>query len=436
METAAATIHATPTPMPVPGTPPMPPPGLPPDAPPMPTPEPPPDEVASPDAPPAPCATPLADLGSLALGWDGRTYAFGGHWSAYRQAGRRQRARVLRRSGASHWLQIDAGGTTQIALYDLPEERGRLYAAVEAARSRFGGDFMGVFDIRSPSISEGYWLVALSDDVVLADTLYSSIEAAREACGRLQAPGRRFGTVRLPVGFSDTPAESCGLDEFLDLSQGKLTRMASSRRSFAAAAAITVATLVSATVAHALLGQIHTKPPSEKESLEEPLRVVPPEPFAGACEKVAAEGLYTAAGGWALSTASCAPGLATLAFRSGPGGQEEALLSAYPEAYVREGSHEATVSVPLAVGDEEAGELWDPNKAGRWLQRRMHLLDAGHVAWRESGTAQGFRFRTQMPLNRWLAVLGNYRGLEVTRLTLHPEELVWEVEGRLHANDG
>ncbi len=419
METAAATIPATPAPVHVPGTPPMPPP-----------------DPSPPDAPPPSCASPPADLSSLALGWDGRVYAFGGRWSAYRRTGRRQRAKVLRDSDASHWLQIDAGGTTQIALYALPEERGRVYAAVEAARSRFGGDFMGVFEIRSPSIAEGYWLVALSDDVVLADAVYDSAEAAREACGRLQAPGRRFGTVRMPDGFSEASAESCGLDEFLDLARGRLACVPSSRRSFAAAAAMTVATLASATVAHALLGQINPKPPPEEEAIEEPLRVVPPEPFAGACEKAAAAGLYAAAGGWSLSAASCASGLATLAFHGEPGGQEEALRSVYPQAYVREGSHEATVSVPLAVGDEKAGELWRQKEASRWLQGRLRLLDASHVAWRESGTVQGFRFRTQAPLDRWLAVLGSARGLEVTRLTLHPEHLVWEVEGRLHATDG
>lgn len=415
---------------PTPGEPPFPP-SVPPPVPPPPIPD---DDEGTPTAPPVINSPQPKAIGSRALELDGRTFAFGGRWRVYRQAGRRQRSEALRGAGASHWLRVEAGGTTQIALFTLAEERGRMFAATEAVRCRFGGDFMGVFEIRTDSIDDGYWLVALSDDVVLADTLFDSTEAAKEACGRLLAPGRRFGTVRMPEGFSDSTTETCSIGDFLDLSRVPLARVPSPRRSLAAAAMVTLATLASATVAHALLGQERKLSEPETPTVEV-LRIAPPEPFTSICEETVASGLYAAAADWSLASASCYPGFATLAFRHESGGQEEALRQVYPGLSIGAEGRDATAHVPLPISDEEAGDLWNSSKARKWLRHRLRLLDRGHLMWQDS-SGQGFRFRTQLPLDQWLAVFKDSQGLEITRLALLPDSLVWEVEGRLHSENG
>lgn len=385
-------------------------------------------------------AGPSDPVGARAFEWEGRKYAFGGEWVVFRRPSRRDHRNALRQPGVTHWIHVEAGGTTQLGTFALPGEGGRIFVAAEAVRNRFGGDFVGVFELGADSLGGGYWLVALSEEVILCDAVYRSLEEVRTAYRRLIAPGREFSAFRLPTGIAENSGARTGLSEFLDSSDAKLRSTAFRTR---AATAVTVAGLLvggfalghhfwseSAPAANAT--ELAQAPPANP-------RMIPLAESSAECERTVAEGLYAKVAGWSLVGADCTAGTASLRFRQLPGGERAPLQRRYGDdrVFIRDAT--ATATVGLVGGDREVLDLWPAGVAVEELRRRLALLDTAHFLDRTVSTPASagfetwqFGFATRAPRPAWLAAIEDIPGLELTSIGFESATLVWRIQAALH----
>ena len=137
----------------------------------------------------------------------------------------------LEHSGASHWVRMPGDNTTLVGAFRLRGERGRILAAVEAARTHFGSDFIGAFELGCDSLSKRLvgscrWQTAPSSSTACSTTC----RPLRRPIGALSIPGREFGVQVAPDGISRHDAvREATLDEFLDLADLVLRRNAPRR---------------------------------------------------------------------------------------------------------------------------------------------------------------------------------------------------------------
>ena len=377
---------------------------------------------------------------SFAFEWDGRVYAFGARWYAFHRADRRSVREAVLSSGATHLARIDGGEQTQVATYRLPQERSRMFAAAEAVRIEFGSDFIGVFELAAESLPEAWWLIAVFDDIVLADRVLDNLEDVRTAYAELVVPGRQFGSSRLPSGFEDSSASpSASLADFLELSDLPLRRADSRGRALTMVAAAAAATGFVAAAAHGILAAPDSPAQSSAVSLT-PARpmVVDPLSFALDCEAAVASAYFAELPGWRLRTANCRARGAALQFEGEDGPERAALAATYPAAHFDASGAGAIADVPIRA-PISAAEPKDAASALEILRSGLSLLDPNHFLGLESAaSAEGpydvyrFELTTGEPAPVWLQAIGHVSGSEISTIAFAAKELRWRVEGRLH----
>ena len=374
---------------------------------------------------------------SLALEHDGRIYAFGARWLAFGRPDRREIRKSLREAHATHWIRIQEGETEQVAAYDLPEERGRIFAAMEAVRTKFGGDFLGLFELGGDSFQRVYWLAAISEEIVLADSLHETLEEAQAVCSHLLAADRTFGTTRLPEGFAGSSGEAAGLDDFLGLSETSLRRAGTRPWPILLASGLGLAVLGAAG-----FGLLDPAPASVPPPVAQNIPVFPeymhPESFAFACEKAVASGIFRASAGWSLTAAKCLPDRATLRFANTENASTGPEIEIATAVRLDSGSKTADVWIPLAGPRERLRPPPGAPLLDR-LRARLKLVDRQYRLERRQDASSArlyethhFAFATAAPAPTWLALFGDGRGVEFTSASFAPESLRWRVEGRIH----
>ena len=378
---------------------------------------------------------------SYVFEWDGRQYAFGGRWMVFRRHDRRAESKAMRESGATHWIRVPAGADVQVSMYCLSQESGRIYAAAEAVRSRFGSDFAGVFDFQTASIPKGYWVIAISDEFVLCDLILTCVEAAKAAYKKVLAPGRHFSAVSVPQGFADNDGGHTPLSDFLDLSEYRLRRTRSLPK------VLTVGIVAAATFAGtaALAYDLLNNPDQASVESVTPqveavhTEITPIPEFVRVCELAVANGLQAGLQGWSLASAACRRDATTLQFQREPGSDIEALSHAFATADIRHSGSQSNAILPLRVDRISLQNPQSSSTGMRMLRQRLTLLDknfrvdAGYMS--ATTTARetfSYELRTLAPAPIWLRALSEIYGAEISSIDFIPREFSWHIKGLLH----
>lgn len=367
-------------------------------------------------------------------------FAFGARWLTFRHARRRELRDALRGADASHWLRLADGDVIQIGAYRLAGEKGRIHGAAEAARNRFGGDFLGLFEIGGESFARAWWLVALSEEIVLCDSLHDTADGARTALARFQDPNRAFGTVCLPEAFGGQPGSAIPLGEFLDLARTPLRRAGERRPALLLGGLLSVAIAAALWQGAALLAgaPAATSPEAAAERPVLPLRISP-EALAFACETAVAARLFGPRDGWVLTAARCTPDSLVLRLSSPAPGAAPPPGTAGGRVSVAHSGTSADLRIPGTGATERLDDLPPERATLRALRRSLRLLDRNfrlapvrHATAVEPYDTHQFAFETRTAAPVWLAALGGIGGLELAALRFLPEGLRWRVEGNLH----
>ncbi len=385
----------------------------------------------------APLAAP-AQPRSYAFAWQERVYAFGGTWFAFPNPNRRMIREALEHASATHWTRLLGDSTTHVGAFRLPDERGRILAAVEAARAHFGSDFIGAFELGCDSLSRAWWVVAVADGAVLFDSVFDDLQDAQAAYRGSFIPGREFGVHVAPRGFAPDAVREAALDEFLDLADSTLRRNAPRRMpSLVAAAAFLI--LGAAFAATQLTSGAGPAPAANREPFAPRYpQFEDPEVFGVACETAVAMALVTEADGWQLDSARCVAGNAQLDFG---GGRNDAIRRTYPNASVSEAQRQASVSLPLqaprrvlraqdldaATADDLARVLSVFGSVPRF-ERIGYGEDGAHFE------SYRFEFRTKAAMPVLLGAFSDIRNAEWTEVRFAPSELQWHVTGVIHVH--
>ncbi len=375
---------------------------------------------------------------SHAFAWRGRVYAFGGAWFAFRHPDRNAIRNSLRGAHATHWARLPGDDATHVGAFRLPDERGRIHCAVEAARTFLGGDFVGAFEIGSASLPKGWWIVAVADDAVLLDRVYTDLRTAQNTYRSLFVPGRKFDTQIAPREIASSDAREVPLDEFLELSDLPLRRIGARGSTL-----LRVATAATLVLLGTVLAASHLKDSAESETGTGPETLQPtypqfadPAAFGLACERAIADALAAELDGWKLASASCTDGEAQLSFL---GGQSGMLRHQYRNVTVWEAERRASVSVALETPrrnllpqqlDTATTEDLADRLSVLGIEPRMELVHVGT----ESAPFDSYRFQVSstetMPI--LIGALSNIQNAEWTMVRFAPDQLQWLILGMIH----
>ena len=373
---------------------------------------------------------------SYAFAWHGRVYAFGGAWFAFRRPERKAIRKALENSGATHWTKVPGDGATHIGAFRLPGERGRIRCAVEAARIHLGSDFIAAFELSSASLPRAWWVVAVADNAVLLDRVFEDLQAARSAYQEMFVPGRSFSVQAAPGDFSPNASQETPLEDFLDLSDRAIRRIAPRR--LPALLAVAAMMLLTGGLAAASLRSESQPPPAAGPDpvIPEYPTVTDPRAFGLSCEAAIAEALLAGPAGWQLESASCANGLSVLGFLGGP---SQALQDLYRDAAIAESGGHATASVTLdsPVRALLPGELGIASREdlGKRLSSfgnapRFDLVHAAH----EAAPFDSYRFElaSREPMPALIQSIAGMPNVEWTEVRFAPDQLQWHVVGLIH----
>ena len=373
---------------------------------------------------------------SYAFAWHGRVYAFGGAWFAFRRPERKAIRKALENSGATHWTKIPGDGATHIGAFRLPGERGRIRCAVEAARIHLGSDFIAAFELSSASLPRAWWVVAVADNAVLLDSVLEDLQAAQSAYQEMFVPGRSFSVQVAPGDFSPNAFQETPLEDFLDLSDLAIRRIAP-RKLPALMAVAGMMLLTGGLAAAGLRNESQPPPPAGPDPVTPGYpTVTDPGAFGLSCEAAIAEALLAGPAGWQLESASCADGRSVLGFQGGP---SRALQDLYRDAAVAEASGHATASVALnsPVRTLLPGELGVASREdlGKRLSSfgnapRFELVHAAH----EAAPFDSYRFElaSREPMPALIQTIAGIPNAEWTEVRFAPDQLQWHVVGLIH----
>ena len=289
-------------------------------------------------------------------------------------------------------------GTAHVGAYRLQGERGKILCAAEAARTHFGDDFIGAFELGSASLHKAWWVVAVADDAVLLDSVFNDLRAAQAAYRALTVPGRKFSAQIAPQGFLPEATQEVTLDEFLEVTDLEVKRFAT-RHIPRVLAAMAVALAGGAIAAMQLPGGAEPAPAADTTPNSPTYPTfTDPAALGLACETAVAKALFAMSGGWALASALCVEDVAQLVFTGGRGGH-----------------HQAGVSRGPGIGDAWTGDRillsgCPGPHAGRAGPRFRHGGRSGEAPSRSSESSHPRSLSTQPPSTTPLTPTGsNFR---------------------------
>ena len=395
--------------------------------------------ITAPDTPRPPAAAPSMSC-SRAFSWRGRTYAFGGAWFAFRHPDRSAVRESLQSANATHWARLPGDDATHVGAFRLPDERGRIYCAVEAARTFFGGDFVGAFELGSTSLPKAWWIVAVADDAVLLDRVFADRQDARNAYRSLFVPGRRFDTQVAPREIATNEVREVPLDEFLELADLPLRRKRALGTSLLqVSVAATLVLLGTALAASQLKGSAEPAIGASHET-HQPIypQFTEPAALGLACERAVAGALAAELDGWTLDSASCTNGEAKLAFS---GGRSSVLRHMYRNAEVWEAERRAEAYVALTTPRQELL----PHQLGAATAEdlanglsvfgttpRMVLVHMGTE--RAPFDSYQFEFHAAETMPVLIGAFASFQNAEWTEVRFASRQLQWRIVGMLHVD--
>lgn len=377
-----------------------------------------------------------SELRSYAFAWHGRVYAFGGAWFAFRRPERKAIRKALENSGATHWTKVPGDGAIHIGAFRLPGERGRIRCAVEAARIHLGSDFIAAFELGSASLPKAWWVVAIADNAVLLDSVFEDLQSAQSAYQEMFVPGRSFSVQAAPEDFSPNASQETPLQDFLDLSDLAIRRIAP--RKLPALVAVAALMLLTAGLAAASLRNESQPPPAAGPDpvIPEYPTVTDPRAFGLNCEAAIAEALLAGPAGWQLESASCADGQSVLGFQGGP---SRAFQDLYRDATIAVASGHATASVAVdsPVRALLPGELGITSRED--LEKRLSSFgnaprfELVHAA-DEAAPFDSYRFElaSREPMPALIQTIADMPNAEWTEVRFAPGQLQWHVVGLIH----